>query len=253
LFRNRIQKDIVVINCIGSANVSLSFEHINQDYSSNVDVVRKFLDTLKYHNLNEVKFINLSSAAVYGNPDKLPVNEKDSTIPLSPYGYHKLISELLLKEYSQCFGLKTLSLRIFSAYGRKQKKLLFWDIHQKIQNSQGKIELFGTGHESRDYIHVNDIAQQIILAIKHSQFKGETLNVANGIEVRISEIVELFKIYYPLPFDVQFNGKNREGDPLNWRADITTFNNWGYQCSMDINVGIKDYISWLESEDLIKG
>ncbi len=232
----------VIINCIGSANVTFSYTFTKVDFESNVLLVRMFLEILRGYNLKHIKFINLSSAAVYGNPSKLPVKESDSTDPLSPYGYHKLIAEILLKEYSQSFGLKTVSLRIFSAYGNKQRKLLLWDLHEKIQKSNDKIILFGTGNESRDFIHIEDIAQQILLTITHAAFIGESINVANGTEVKTSEIVKLYQKYYPKKFDYEFNGEVRLGDPLNWCADISTVSKWGYKQSVLLEEGIDNYI-----------
>jgi UDP-glucose 4-epimerase len=202
---------------------------------------------LRQNSFQHVKFINLSSAAVYGNPQNLPVKESDETKPLSPYGYHKLMCELLLKEYHHCFGLKTASLRIFSAYGMGQKKLLLWDLHQKIKNSNGKICLFGTGNETRDFIHVDDLAQQILLVISNASFKGEAVNVGNGVGVKISEIVDFYHKYYPKKFEYNFNGEVRLGDPLNWCADISTLNKWGYVPKFEIENGIKEIIKWLIS------
>jgi dTDP-glucose 4,6-dehydratase/UDP-glucose 4-epimerase len=141
-------------------------------------------------------------------------------------------------------GFKTLSLRIFSAYGNGQKKLLLWDLHEKIQKSNGEIILFGTGSESRDFINVEDVYRQLILAIENSKFDGEALNVANGKEVYIKSIVEIYKKHYPKSFTYQFNGEYRPGDPLNWCADISIMKNWGYQNDIGIEEGIKNYINW---------
>ena len=233
----------VVINCIGSANVGFSYTNTRDDFTSNVGVVREILEILREKNFNHIKLINLSSAAVYGNPLRLPVKESDITQPLSPYGYHKIIAELLLKEYSQCFGFKSVSLRIFSAYGDGQKKLLLWDLHKKIQETNGKIILFGTGFESRDFIHVEDIAEQIILVIKNADFQGEAINIANGREVRVSDVVELYQKFYPYRFDYEFNGEVRLGDPLNWCADISIMNTWSYCTKVDLEYGIASYIN----------
>ena len=155
------------------------------------------------------------------------------------------MSEILLEEYSKCFGLKTLSLRIFSAYGRGQSKLLLWDIHKKIQEGNGEIQLFGTGDESRDYIHINDIAQQVLLAIQHAKFEGEALNVANGSEVQIKQVVQLYKQFYPKQFNHSFSGDIKQGDPLRWCADIEIMKMWGYQQTVNLEDGIKDYIDWV--------
>ena len=242
---NAFEKSEVVINCIGSATVGYSYTNTEEAFESNVIILGKVLELLRQNSFQHVKYINLSSAAVYGNPENLPVKESDETKPLSPYGYHKLMSELLLKEYHHCFGLKTLSLRIFSAYGTGQKKLLLWDLHQKIKNSNGKICLFGTGDETRDFIHIEDIAQQILLAISNASFKGEAVNVGNGVGVKISEIADLYKMYYPKKFDYEFNGENKLGDPLNWCADIYILKGWGYKKIFLIEDGIKDYINWV--------
>ncbi len=240
-----LENSDVIINCIGSANVGFSYSNTNDDFESNVGVVRKVLEMLRENKLQHIKFINLGSAAVYGNPKILPISESHFPQPLSPYGYHKLIAETLLKEYSTCFGLRTLSLRIFSAYGNGQKKLLLWDLHQKIITSSGKIELYGTGNESRDFIHVEDIAQQILLAIHNASFCGESFNIANGTEIRILEIVKLYQIYYPKRFEFEFNGEARKGDPLRWQADISMMRDWGYSRKIEINNGIKEYVDWI--------
>jgi dTDP-glucose 4,6-dehydratase/UDP-glucose 4-epimerase len=242
--RVSLENSDVVINCIGSANVGFSYMNTSDDFESNVGVVRAILEILREQSLNHVKFINLSSASVYGNPKQLPVKESDPIQPLSPYGFHKTMAELLLTEYSQCFGLKTVSLRIFSAYGNGQKKLLLWDLHEKIQNSIGKIVLFGTGNESRDFIHIEDIAKQILLGIENADFLGESINVANGVEVKISEVVELYQKYYPVGFNYEFTGEVRLGDPLNWAGDISNMKNWGYQSETGIEQGIVNYLNW---------
>ena len=96
--------------------------------------MQKILVAIRDRN-SSCKFINFSSAAVYGNPKFLPITENSVCKPLFPYGFHKLQSELLLTEYYNFFGLKTCSLRVFSAYGPLLKKQLFWDLYQKaIQN-----------------------------------------------------------------------------------------------------------------------
>ena len=245
ILRVSLENSDVIINCIGSANVGFSYTNTSEDFDSNVGVVRKVLEILRQRKLNRLKFINLSSAAVYGNPKNLPVKETDQAHPISPYGFHKYMSELVLKEYSHCFGLKTLTLRIFSAYGNGQKKLLLWDLHKKILNSNGEISLFGTGNESRDFIHIDDIFQQLMLAISNANFKGEAINIANGVEVKIKQVAELYKEYHPISFEYEFNGENRVGDPLNWCADITRMKEWGYEQKVGIEGGVENYITWL--------
>jgi dTDP-glucose 4,6-dehydratase/UDP-glucose 4-epimerase len=237
----------VLINCAGASNVLTSFQDPVKDYRNNTTLVQQLLEKIRLSGNKNIRLINLSSAAVYGNPQKLPIKESEKLNPISPYGYHKMMAEDICRMYYFCYGIKTLSLRIFSAYGPGQQKMLLWDLHQKIKNSNGKITLFGTGEESRDFIHINDIFQQLILAINYSEFQGETINVANGKEVKIREIVELYKKHHPIRFNFTFNGQNRPGDPLNWLADISKMKEWGFQSKVTIEEGISDYIKWVKS------
>ena len=103
----------VVINAAGSGNVSYSMTHPLIDFEANVLDTMKILDALRRYQPN-VKYIHFSSAAVYGNPVLLPIQETAASKPLSPYGWHKLISEQLCKEYTSLFKIKTAILRPFS-------------------------------------------------------------------------------------------------------------------------------------------
>lgn len=245
LFVSILRKTDILINCIGSANVGKSFIQVETDYESNVSIVKRILDTINRFEFYSIKFINLSSAAVYGNPIKLPISEKEMCNPISPYGFHKFISEVLIREYCTCYGVKAVSLRIFSVYGEGQKKLLLWDINQKIILNEGVLTFFGTGEETRDYIHIDDMVQQLILVIKNASFVGESINIANGVETRISDILHWYKLHHPIPFEYKFLGTIREGDPKNWRADISRILNWGYKSQIKIEHGIKNYINWV--------
>ena len=235
----------VILNCAGASNVSNSFDQPNDDFNKNTFLVRQLLEKIRLSRNKNIRFVNLSSAAVYGNPQILPIREDSDKSPISPYGFHKNMAEDICLEYSRCFGLKTISLRIFSAYGKGQKKMLLWDLHQKILNSHGEVKLYGTGEESRDFIHVDDIFQQLTLAMNCADFRGEAINVANGVEVKINEIAELYKKHHPISFKYEFNGENRPGDPLNWCADITQMKEWGYEQKVGIEDGVEKYITWL--------
>jgi len=236
----------LVINCAGSANVGASIENPFFDFDLNVNVVSKILGAI-YKTNKETKLINISSAAVYGNPIGLPIRTEyaENATPISPYGVHKRMAELLLKHYHDSFKLPTCSLRVFSVFGNGQKKLLMWDLFRKFYDEKThEIELFGTGNETRDFIHIDDIVQQIDLVIKNAPFKGEAINIANGREIKICEIAEIFKDQMKSNKFIKFNNIVREGDPLNWCADISTMEVWGYVQKVKIQEGISSYIKW---------
>ena len=245
LFQNH--KFDVCINCSGAANVPFSLEKPFNDFKLNTLNVFKVLEAIRLH-APECKFITMSSAAVYGNPESLPIVEKQKILPVSPYGFHKVMAEMVCEEYSKFWGVKTCCLRIFSAYGPRLKKQLFWDLYHKIEK-QDKPTLWGTGRESRDFIYISDIVRIIELAISHSKFDGEVVNVANGKQITIAEVADTVREIIGTYKLIKFNGEERKGDPINWVADIDIIKSWGYEPSVELKEGVIKYITWIKEND----
>lgn len=235
----------VCINCSGAANVSLSFEDPIQDFTLNTINVFKILEAIRNYSTN-CKFLNLSSAAVYGEPSELPITEKSLYNPVSPYGFHKMQSEIICREFTNIYKLKTCSLRIFSAYGNGLKKQLLWDLYNKF-DLYDTVELFGTGEESRDFIHIDDIVKCISLIIENSEFKAEVYNVASGKQITINEVANLFSKNWHQQKKVIFTGSEKGGDPKNWQANIELINNFGFIPRVKLEDGINQYIKWVKS------
>lgn len=232
------------INCSGAASVPASLKDPLKDYELNTVNVFKILEAIRQHQPS-CKFINLSSAAVYGNPTRLPISESDILQPVSPYGIHKMQAEQICRSFHEHWQLSTCCLRIFSAYGPGLMKQLLWDLYQKSIDADA-IELFGTGHETRDFIYIDDIVQALLLTIKNASFKGEVINVANGEQWSIKTIAETFYKALNWKGQLTFKGANRAGDPLNWEADISLLKRMGYSKSTDLEQGIRNYIQWLK-------
>jgi UDP-glucose 4-epimerase len=194
-----------------------------------------------------------SSAAVYGNPQSLPVNEAAPPQPISPYGIHKLVAEDMLRHYSAVFGITGSIIRIFSAYGNGQKKQLLWDALSKyresIKNNMKNVTFSGTGKESRDFIHARDIAAASLLVGSAPVLgKIQIINVANGEDVAIDNILSsLFKLL-PVPLFIHFDGHASAGYPIHWKADISRLKQIGYVSSIDIKKGLAEYVEWFNSQ-----
>jgi dTDP-glucose 4,6-dehydratase/UDP-glucose 4-epimerase len=238
----------VCINCSGAANVSKSFEKVLYDFELNSVNVIRILDTIRNKN-PQCKFINISSAAVYGNPSILPISEKNEPLPVSPYGYHKLITEKIMDEYFFIWNIKTCSVRIFSAYGNGLKKQLFYDISKKILTEK-EIHLYGTGKETRDFIHIDDICFAFDCIISNDSFKSSKINVANGEQITIRNVINSFNDIWKHNKKIIFDGFEKKGDPINWCADISILKSYGYKQNVNINDGIKRYINWIQEEKL---
>lgn len=236
----------VCINCSGAASVPDSLKHPYRDFLMNTTNVYAILNAI-YTHCPSCKFINLSSAAVYGNPKVLPVSESAPIAPMSPYGHHKAIAETICREFAEQFGIQTCSLRIFSAYGNGLKKQIFWDMNSKMTDADEAI-FFGDGDETRDFIHINDIAQAVDLTIKKTIFGGETINVANGEAITIRDAANLFAKLKGYRGKISFNGVVRAGDPRFWKADISILKSWGYKESMSMKEGLLNYIQWANNK-----
>lgn len=239
----------LIINASGSANVQASFKDPELDKKLNFEVVQTLLDAIKMSG-EHTKFLNFSSAAVYGSPKKLPISEKDDVLsePISPYGKHKKMSEELMKDYFLTHQVKSHSLRVFSCYGPGQQKLLFWDIYKKLNGSdENFIKLFGTGEESRDYIFIDDLCQAISCIIDKAPFDGSSINVAIGKDVAIRYAAEKALELIRPEFEILFNGENRKGDPKNWRANIGKLQSFGFMPHVSFEEGIEKYYKWVLS------
>lgn len=239
----QVEPDIV-IHCAGSADVGKSVKYPETDYAGNVTITHNLLFSLHKLHMDNVRVIYLSSAGVYGNPISLPITEDMPLNPLSPYALHKVMCEDMCRYFKNNYGTDIKIARIFSAYGAGLRKQIFWDMHLKAEKT-GKLEMFGTGNESRDYIHVDDVIQALYL-IATSESDEMIFNVANGEETTIRQATEWFADAAGLPTErISFNGHVREGDPINWRADNSRIVNLGYKKSIDMKNGINTYVAWV--------
>lgn len=234
----------LIINCSGSANVQFSFNSPYDDYKLNVNNVFLHLNSIKEH-APKTKYLLLSSAAVYGNPNIFPICESNLIAPISPYGYHKFAAENLCKEFNDVFDIQTLIVRIFSAYGPGLKKQLFWDLHQKHQKSN-RVELFGTGEETRDFIFIDDLVKALELVMVNSSFENDIINIGSGYSTKIKDVVKVFFDNSSKPVDYFFSNTALSGAPNNWSVNIDKLKAFGFEPQYSITKGIKKTSLWLQ-------
>lgn len=234
----------VCINCSGSASVPFSYVNPVLDFQMNVASMFYLLNSIHNYQKN-CRFIQLSSAAVYGNPKTLPVKVSDQMKPLSIYGHHKKMAEEICIEFNQIYQLPVTIARIFSAYGPGLRKQLFWDLHLKSK-SENTIQLFGTGDETRDFIYITDLIEAIHLLMQKGKTDGSIYNLASGKEVKIREAADLFIKNFAPERKIEFTGNIREGDPIGWKADITDLISLGFKPTVWFEEGIRNYAIWLQ-------
>lgn len=245
-----VNKPFALIHCAGMADVNYSVQHPDSDFISNVVISRKVLYSIK-DTSEKTRVIFLSSASVYGNPIRNPIDENHEKAPISPYALHKILVENMCEYFVRQYDMDIRILRIFSAYGIGLKKQIFWDMGQKIKKFN-KLELFGTGNETRDFIYIDDLVRVIQLVMETERTKEITYNVANGIEISIRNVAEVFCEKCGLSRElIFFNQCERLGNPINWCADINRIKNLGYEPEIDINVGIEKYVGWLREIQIV--
>jgi len=235
----------VVVNCAGSSNVQNSFANPHRDFELNTALVERLLTTIKVAS-PATRFINLSSAAVYGNPGKLPISETDAPAPLSPYGEHKLQAEQLVQRFFTSEGIKGLSLRIFSAYGVGLRRQFFFDLSQKFTQHPHAVTLYGSGHESRDFVYISDIVAALRCLINNATFDGGTYNLGSGTEAIIGETAHTYADIFGYKGQLLFSNTALAGYPVNWRADITKLRALGFEPAVSLQEGMTLYANWIK-------
>ena len=191
-----------------------------------------FLKTLKDYGVK--KFVFSSTAAVYGTPTKVPIEEDDPKEPINPYGSSKLSFEKALEEYSESYDFNYIALRYFNASGaaygvgeaHNPETHLIPLVLQVALGQRDNIKIFGTDYPTkdgtcvRDYIHVLDLADAHILALEHLE-KVNTSNVFNlgsGDGYSVKEVIETCREVTGHAIPAEESSK-REGDPAVLIAD----------------------------------
>ena len=183
-------------------------------------------------------FIFSSTAAVYGNPQAVPVREDAATMPISPYGSSKLMSEIMLHDTGRAYGLRFVVLRYFNVAGADPKQRtgqstpaathLIKVACETALGKRPKIEVFGTDYPTpdgtciRDYIHVSDLADAHSAALAYLRDDGAsaTFNCGYGRGASVLEVINSVKRVSGRDFPVEIRGR-RAGDPAVLVADVS--------------------------------
>jgi len=221
-----------VIHLAAESIVAESMTDPGKFFGNNVIYGMNLLDAMLKHGVYQLIFS--SSAAVYGEPKEIPIKESSPERPVNPYGESKLMFERILHWYGHAYGLNSISLRFFNAAGASQR---FGEDHSpethlipntlKIaQEQRSELSMFGNDYPTqdgsciRDYIHVMDVAQALILSLKYLEKNAgnKIFNLGNNKGYSVFEVIETARKITGAPIPAVIRPQ-RQGDPAVLVAD----------------------------------
>jgi UDP-glucose 4-epimerase len=232
----------IVFHFAAQTNLRSSIEDPKKDAKLNIFGTINVLEACRKYNAK--KIIYSSSAAVYGEPKYLPVDENHPTKPESPYGLSKLVGELYIQLYNKLFGLDFTILRYSNVFGPRQNNRsdsgVISVFINKILKNESPI-IFGDGKQTRDFIFVEDVARANLLAIN---WKNDIYNISSSKEISVLDLFE--KIRKILKKDI----KPTFAEPKKEVKRIALSNKkaikMGWNQKIDFEEGLKKTIEYFE-------
>ena len=244
--------------------VGESVVHPSKYYANNLTHTLTLLDAMQAHGIQ--RFIFSSTAATFGEPQYLPIDEQHPQVPINPYGRSKWMVEQVLRDHDKAYGLKSVSLRYFNAAGADPEGQL-GERHDPethliplvLDAALGRrpnISVFGRDYDTpdgtciRDYVHVEDLCSAHWLALEYLQAGGESqaFNLGNGNGYSVQEVIDAAERVSGLRVPV-VNSPRRDGDPARLIADSTRIRetlNWGPQYA-ELDTIISHALKWARS------
>jgi UDP-glucose 4-epimerase len=223
-----------VMHFAGSIEVGLSMKNPALFFKNNVLNGVNLLEAMRKAGVKKIIFS--STAAVYGEPEKIPIRENAPLNPTNFYGVSKLMFEDLLKKYDQLYGFRYVSLRYFNASGADESGKIGQDylpdthlipiVLKTVMKKYDTVKIYGDDYPTRDgtcirdYIHVSDLVDAHILALKYL-FEGKESNVfnlGNGEGFSVKEVIKEAENVVSHKIPCEISGR-REGDPAVLVAD----------------------------------
>lgn len=223
-----------------------SIEFPGRDMEVNYGGTLNLLEAAKRNGVS--RFVFSSTAAGYGEPKHLPVDEDHPMNPDSPYGVSKISAEKLALCYGRLYDMQVACLRYFNAYGVNQRYDAYGNVIPmfcfRIAKGEG-IFVYGDGTQTRDFINVDDIARANTMVLEKN-ITGY-YNIASGVGTSINELVRVLKETTTMDFPVEYK-PFRKGEVKHSVADIAkAAQSIDYKPAVDLKSGLDKYWKWLQT------
>ncbi len=189
------------------------------------------------------RVVFISSGAVYGEQAAQPLSEDAMPNPRSPYAVSKLSAEYYIRTIGQLWGIETVTLRVFNAYGPGQHlppvhaPVIPYFLRQACYN--GTLVLHGDGSQTRDYVYVDDVVNVMVSAATAPGINRRIINIGSGNETSVHDLVNLVLEVTNGQPEVVYNPRN-EGGPRRMRADLTLAEQMlDYHPAVDLRTGLR--------------
>jgi UDP-glucose 4-epimerase len=208
-----IEKTELIFHLAAQVVVPYSMENPIEDFETNA---RGTLNVLEKARKDDARLVFASSAAIYGNPTKFPTPEDYGFNPFSCYGLSKVVGEQYCKMYMNQYGLDITILRFANVYGSRCHGVIS-DFLDKIRKDPSKLEIIGTGLQSRDFVHVSDVVDALIKAAVSEKALGQTFNIGFGKTTKIIDLARMILKILDLSDRTVITTTN-----VSWKGDIDT-------------------------------
>jgi UDP-glucose 4-epimerase len=250
LVKTLVDRVDAVVHLAAITSVPLSVVHPLSTNEVNVTGTVNLLEACV--NSSVQRFVLISSCAVYGEPAYLPVDENHRTNPLSPYSASKLAAEHYCQAFSHANELETVILRLFNVYAPRQRKDDTYSgvITRFVRNllSGQPLVVYGDGSQTRDFVHVHDVAEAVWLALNVSDIENQVYNVGSGQPVDVNELIQILTGLIGNNVEVLYKAP-RVGDLKNSCADLTKAREvLGYQPKIGLKAGLQNLIHEAEEQ-----
>lgn len=227
-----------------AAKINVEESYVKPELYWEVNVLGTKLIVESMVRMGVKRLIFISSAAVYGDPVYLPINEKHPLNPLNPYGETKLEAEDIIRQYLERGDVEAVVVRLFNAYGPRQEGNPYAGVVQKFieRVSMGKPPIiFGDGLQTRDFIYVKDVVDGLI-HVMESVDGSMVVNLGTGVETSILDLARLILELYGRKDLKPIFTDPRPGDVRRSVADISRLKSLGWSPRYSLRSGLYDML-----------
>ncbi|MDP2718347.1 MAG: GDP-mannose 4,6-dehydratase, partial [Dehalococcoidia bacterium] len=197
---------------------------------------------------NVKNLINASSSSVYGKVEYLPLDERHPTVPVSPYGVSKLLAEHYCRVFSEIFGLKVNSLRLFTVYGPRMRPDLAISIFTRAALKNDTIVIFGDGTKTRDFTCVDDVVEANLSAMEKAN--GGVFNIGGGNRISVEELAQLVIRVTGSSSKVVYSESQQADVEHTWANIEKARNDLGWEPKTKLLQGLERYADWVGKSEL---